>query len=751
MTDLTQLSDSDIKALYNNDYQALSNEGLQVLYGQGDVQSPETQQEKEPEKEQSWLDLLDTAARQYTQGASFGFADEVMDPALSFIVSKASGVPYEDVLSDARRMTKEDIEQDWEENPYLSAGANIAGGVITGGGALNTARAVAPTTTGKLLNVASQAPKRAALATGAGGGGLYSAGEAEGSLSERADDFGTGAMWGGPFGIAGYNVAKGIGRVGSGAIDKYGPRVAPYIERAKNYIPEAKTPKRQQAGILDDVMPDDELQEMTPARMAGILDEEDVARFQDTQRTIPLTRGDVSQNVGVQRAEQIAAESGSQPILSARAKQHEAARKPFTNVLGQEVSMEDIDLRDIEQEQMRGAADIVRGEYDNLSRRVQEAYSRADDAGKGVMISGDAVQKDLVGGINSLLDDEAYRIGDIPTLDRRVSDLKEIIGDVGEEEVKEITPARIKDLEAWKKRLNASIRDLPQDKKDTMRKMKLVGRQYDNFMTNLADDALINGDDSAIKAFKEARGLAKKKFDFYESDKAIQRILDQRDMSGENLVNVVLGAEKLKGKGDNGLLVSKMLEYAGPRALEMQQAMKKGIMAKALRRGLVRNTADPSDTAKNLVSFSKMRNEVGDILSKKEMLDVIFDETEQKYLRQFYDDLKFVASKQKGAINNSSTGVWTAEFAKGLGKVFNNPIMRSNPATGVPGQFLDSQFQRYATQQITGKAEKGLDEFIESAINQIDGGAVYYGSIGANAVGPDNLWDVITYDDEENE
>jgi hypothetical protein len=73
-----------------------------------------------------------------------------------------------------------------------------------------------------------------------------------------------------------------------------------------------------------------------------------------------------------------------------------------------------------------------------------------------------------------------------------------------------------------------------------------------------------------------------------------------------------------------------------------------------------------------------MRNEIGNTIAKKELFENVFSPQEQQYMRQLYDDLNLVAGKQKGAINNSSTGAWTADLITGLGKVFNNPLINGN-------------------------------------------------------------------------
>lgn len=694
---------------------------------------------------QRMKDAGETILRQGLQGATFGFADEITDRMGAGIASLVTGEPYDVLLPEARETTKQDLKRDWEERPVLSAGANIGGGILTGGGLVSAGKTVAPRAAGAVINAAKTAPKTAAIITGAGGGGLYAAGQAEGPVSERIDDFGVGAAWGGPLGFGGYQLSKGVGTVGNAAVEKYGPVVAPYINKAKEAVaPAIRTARGKIDDFADDLISPaaQKADDITPAQLAGIFDEEDLAKL-EKGRTIPLTKGDKTQDVRIQRREQIAAESGSEPMIRARAQQQEAARKPFVSALGEDAATaQDLDLRLIEQQKAEEAANLLRKNYDSLKARENAAWTRARDTGEGVGLRATTVQDEFVKPIENVLKERDYRPGDIPQLDKHMDELRSIISESTGPDFN--TATNLKKLEQWKTRLNnLNLNSETLSPKSAMAVKTNVAKQYDNFMTNVRDDAIVNGNTEAIQAFKEARKLSTERFGIEQSDKVIGKILDSRDLQGEQLVNVMMGTEKLLAKGDDGRVLITMLSKAGDKAPEMRDAMKRGIMAKTFRRGIQSNTADAANPEQAMISFSKMRNEVGNLMQKKEVFETLFDANEQQYMRQFYDDLKFLASKQKGAINNSSTGVWTAEFATGFGKLFNNPLIRSNPVTGIAGNMAETQAQRYAAQQITGKAEKGLAEFFEQQINSIDAPAAYYGALGANAVGPEGITDLL--------
>lgn len=699
-----------------------------------------------PEDEKTMSDRLKTAGRflldvndQVAQGIPF--IDEAFYGIDTLIRGKEKA--REKYLAYNNRL--DDFQED---HPIISGAGQVGGALLTGGVVTGAAKVAAPKLAGQLINVAKTAPKTTAILAGAGGTGLYSAAESTEPLAERADDFGIGSMYGGPLGLGGYKLAQGVGRVGNAAVEKYGPVIAPAIERGKIALsPVFKSGKNQiddVAGMADDLIAPgaNQADEVSLTEMAGILDEEDLARLEGG-RTVPLTKGDRTQDVKIQRREQIAAEAGSEPILKARAEQQAAARKPFVKALGDEAeNAQDIDLRMMEQMEAENAANIVRKNYDSLKARENAAWTKARESGEGVGLRANAVQEDFLNPVRQVLKDREYRPGDVPQLDKHLGELESIF------EQKNVNSnnvaLKIKAMEKWKTRLNnLSFSSETLSPKSAMALKTKIGRQYDTFMTEVRDEAIVNGDDTAIKAFKEARNLSRERFGMEQSDKVVGKILQSRDLQGEQLVNVMMGTEKLLAKGDDGRVLITMLDQAGDRAPEMRAAMKRGIMAKTFRRGLTKNTTEASNPDQAAVSFSKMRTEIGNMMQKKEVFETLFDPTEQQYMRQFYDNLQFLASKQKGAINNSSTGVWTAEFAKGFGKLFNNPLMRSNPVTGIAGNFGQERAERYAAQQITGKAEQGLSEFIEKQINQIDAPAAFYGPLGASSVGPDGIVDIL--------
>lgn len=165
-----------------------------------------------------------TGFDQGMQGMTFGFADEVQDRIGALIASTYTGEKYDDMLKMAREASKARLAQQMDQRPALSIGANVAGGLLTGGAGLETSagKAVASgvrngVVLGKDLGNAARVAKIAGL--GAAQGAAYGAGSA--NDGER----GEGAIKGGVIGGVAGAVAPVVGR-GIASLGNYGGSIA---------------------------------------------------------------------------------------------------------------------------------------------------------------------------------------------------------------------------------------------------------------------------------------------------------------------------------------------------------------------------------------------------------------------------------------------------------------------------------------------------------------------------------------------
>lgn len=673
---------------------------------------------------------LRTAVDSFNQGTMAGWGSDITDPLAAFYAAlktdpmgamrgEVNDPALAENINDLRDNSMQTLAAGREENPWTAGLSQVAGALTGAAGASKLVPSGVAKTAAK---VAQAAPNLTAAAIGGGGAAVNALGEAPHTGLERFDNLGWNVPLGMAGGVAGYQLAKAGGKAVNALSDRFGPQV-----------------KETLGGILggaDDLPPPPggAAPDLSPMKLAGILDEEDAAKLAKG-RVLPMTAGERGQNVNVQRMEEVAKKSGSVPFQKAVAAQQDAAYKPLTSILGETQQLDPIALNGRTQDEITGAANILRDQYDQLGNKVNQAYNTAAQGSGGVAIRASDINNDFMGKVADTMAMENVRPGDIPKLDDNLNELKDILNPADNATT---TAVKLDKLEAWKKRLNRTIGNTaePADQ----RIVKMIGRHYDDFMGNLADDAIVNGDTSAIDAFKNARSLASQKFRFYDSDTGIQKILDNRELSGTQLVNTVLGANRMVGKGDDGRLVETMLDLAGDRAPEMQNAMRRGVMAKVLNDSLSGTTdATTVGTAaeRKLLDFGKMKKSLGSLMQQRETFGALFDDTEQSYFKQMYKDIDQIASKQPGAVNNSSTGAYMADMVNGLGKIINNPLLKNIMGAGAVTTAVQGGLEKQAASMVTGKAEKGLGEFLAQAFKQVDAPKVFYGGIGgSSAVDP---------------
>lgn len=664
---------------------------------------------------------------------------EVNDPALA------------EQLINERQNNQANLKAGDAANPWTAGASNI-GGLITGAvGMKGIGDALLPkAASAAIAKTAAANPFKTAALVGGSGQAVRDLGEAPQTGTGRFDNLGADVPIAALAGVGGASLAKGLSKVAGAVSDRFGQPI-------KDLINDWKSGAGGGGVLGDDAAaaatageggapfsaanppPVTGVPNATPMQMHGILDDEDMAKL-GQGRVLPMTAGQRTQDVGKQKMEEIALKQGSKPMAAALAAQQSAVAKPLQSVLGDNQQIDPLALNGRTQDEMTNAANILRNQYDQLGNKVNAAYTTARQGANGVAIDAGSIKNDFLGNVTNTLADENVQTGDIPKLDKNLQELQGILNPVDEEgnPSGNVTALKLEQLEAWKKRLNRTMSNTmePADQ----RIVKMVGRHYDDFLTNLSDEAIVGGDSTAIDAFKNARSLASQKFKMYDSDTAVQRILDNREMSGSQLVNTILGANRMTGKGDDGRIVEAMLDHAGEQAPQMMDSMRKGVMSKVLGDSLS-PTIDPSTVGtpaeRNLIDFGKMKKSLGSLMSQRETFNTLFTPDEQSYFKQFYQDIGQIASKQSGAVNNSSTGDRVADLVSGIGKLVNNPLLKNVLGVGAVTSVVQEGLQKQAASIVTGRAEAGLNEFLANAFKASDAAPAYYGGyVGGQALDP---------------
>lgn len=224
--------------------------------------APKTQPVNRQEEAQS---LGRTVLDQGMQGATFGFSDEVTDPlgatiaaarenpigfAKAIFTGKTPEVSDElsqEILG-VRDMSKQRMQQQFEQNPATSIASNIGGALLTGGAGATTKAGAATANMLRGGNLAARIGKGAAA--GAASGALYGSGTSDDG--ERLEGAGRGAVLGAvtggaipAVGVALKSSARGAGNIIKGA-----------TARSVEQLDDVSNALRQKSGAAYQVMRD---------------------------------------------------------------------------------------------------------------------------------------------------------------------------------------------------------------------------------------------------------------------------------------------------------------------------------------------------------------------------------------------------------------------------------------------------------------------------------------------------------------
>lgn len=173
------------------------------------------------------------ALAKFANGATFGFGDEIAGGMAAPLIAATTDLTLPESYDAATKNIRGNMGKIDKENPGAGLILELAGG-LTSGGALKTGlekagAKVAPTASSALMNWIAANPMKAGAAIGAGSGGLYGFGDADGSLGDRASNAGFNAMVGGPLGFVAGGLTKFLDSRGAftGAADDATMGLAP--------------------------------------------------------------------------------------------------------------------------------------------------------------------------------------------------------------------------------------------------------------------------------------------------------------------------------------------------------------------------------------------------------------------------------------------------------------------------------------------------------------------------------------------
>ncbi len=193
-------------------------------------------------------------------------------------------------------------------------------------------------------------------------------------------------------------------------------------------------------------------------------------------------------------------------------------------------------------EMVQGSIGRMSQQADGLGQRIDEAYNVAARGGRSA-VSGDAIAAlpdRMVAAVRGYAPDPTLH----PATSRTLARIRESVAEVASNpNVKGVT---LKALETQRRIINSNIEAAanPPDRAA----MQALKREFDGWMDDAVEDALVSGDPAALKAIKEARGLraeyARRFEGFGDTDRFIAGLLDG-SRTPEELVNIALGAGRV--------------------------------------------------------------------------------------------------------------------------------------------------------------------------------------------------------------
>lgn len=307
-----------------------------------------------------------------------------------------------------------------------------------------------------------------------------------------------------------------------------------------------------------------------------------------------------------------------------------------------------------------------------LKGYVDTAYSKARNASDGVAFDADLVRQGLVDTTNDALTSAGLKPNKarMPIATDLFDELASAVKPVQGQSNKAL---KLDALEGWRTAASQQANSLALKGTPEGLAVKTMIRQYDEFMTALADGAIREGDDQAINAFKKARALRARLGGIYQQDKIVERLTSGQGGTVESMVSDIFGAANFDSKKGAALTVKALKKASRGQEKQFTQLMKEGVVSRILDNSKSDRIIPGTDY--NALSLPKLKTQLDRLLDKNGSLaKEIFTANEIKTLKALQGDLRRVKSIQPGSVNPSGSGT---RVLKALA-----PFMRGVSATG---------------------------------------------------------------------
>lgn len=280
------------------------------------------------------------------------------------------------------------------------------------------------------------------------------------------------------------------------------------------------------------------------------------------------------------------------------------------------------------------AVDAIQAEATTAKQSIKAAFEGAKKLKAQAPIEvvkefSDTIKKDLINNSFSI----EGSVGD------RLNQLNKVLN------MKGVKSVQVKALESWRKSVSRKLRDAKKnpERGEEAAALGRVLRNFDDSMDNALINGLVTGEEAAIKAWQQARGLRAEFGRKFESDKIVKQLIE-KDITQEQGANLILGLAKL---GSNRQAVQTL--RAIKKIVKDGSPAFTGIKEEAFRQFL-RNQPEKGWSA------LKYRTAVSDFFKDQPTLaKELFNESDRRLINK----LKFVSDTTiplTGSVNHSVSG-----------------------------------------------------------------------------------------------
>ena len=438
----------------------------------------------------------------------------------------------------------------------------------------------------------------------------------------------------------------------AGVFEAIGPLLVRALRNAttqSKYIKNGQLTKQgraylQNAGINPDSVTDDFVKQFNRVvnEAEDTVEAARIAEAQSLPNPVPLSRGDVTRSVQDQALESAAergalGESASRQATGFRATQQAALKQNVDTIASTVGTPGGVEM----------ARDALIAQRDALKASVDAAYQSARQMGASINAEGaTALRNALRDGLSSFSKAGAKQVFE------KVDELKQLVN-TGKATPKTFS---IKAFEGWRSQMSSLARSSdPVVRGAAGRALKV----YDDFMDDIIEQGLMNGDEAALSTFKDARGLRKELAQKFETDKITKTLVEDDTLAVDprQASNLLFTASGLGAKKQTASALKQMKSLLGVASPEWRALKQEAFLR------LFESQIKGARMADESVKFSgtKFASQFDTAMQKAgAAMKELFSEQDMALINQFKrvalragDD----SARVPGAVNFSNSGV----------------------------------------------------------------------------------------------